>query len=61
VKRLLPADELGKRVLPFDKTGKRLPGLIENTKLTVIEGGPHGIAWAHADQVNNALLEFIHG
>ena len=49
------------RVLPFDKTGKRLPGLIENTKLTVIELGPHGIAWTHADQVNNALLEFIHG
>jgi non-heme chloroperoxidase len=47
------------RVLPFAKTGKRLPGLIENVKLTVIEGGPHAIAWTHADQVNKALLEFI--
>ncbi len=47
------------RVLPFPKTGERLPGLIKDVKLTVIEGGPHAIAWTHADQVNKALLEFI--
>ena len=47
------------RVLPFPKTGDRLPGLIKDVKLTVIEGGPHAIAWTHADQVNKALLEFI--
>jgi len=28
-------------------------------ELTVIEGGPHAIAWTYADQVNNALLKFI--
>jgi len=47
------------RVLPFDKTGKRLTGLIKDVKLVVIEGGPHAIAWTHADQVNRALYEFI--
>ena len=47
------------RVLPFDKTGKRLPGLIKDVKLVVIEGGPHAIAWTHADQVNRALYEFL--
>jgi pimeloyl-ACP methyl ester carboxylesterase len=47
------------RVLPFDKTGKRLPGLIKDAQLVVIEGGPHAIAWTHADQVNNALLKFM--
>ena len=47
------------RVLPFDKTGKRLPGLIANVDLQVIEGGPHGIPWTHADQVNKALLGFL--
>jgi non-heme chloroperoxidase len=47
------------RVLPFPNTGKRLPGLIKNMELTVIEGGPHAIAWTHADQVDNALLTFI--
>ena len=47
------------RILPFANTGKRLPGLIKDIKLTVIEGGPHAIAWTHADQVNQALLAFL--
>jgi non-heme chloroperoxidase len=47
------------RVLPFDKTGKRLPGLIKDVKLEVIAGGPHGIPWTHADEVNKALLDFV--
>jgi pimeloyl-ACP methyl ester carboxylesterase len=47
------------RVLPFDKTGKRLPGLIKDVKLVVIQGGPHAIAWTHADQVNGALFDFL--
>jgi non-heme chloroperoxidase len=46
-------------ILPFDKTGKRLPGLIKNVQLVVIEGGPHAIAWTHADQVNRALYQFL--
>jgi pimeloyl-ACP methyl ester carboxylesterase len=47
------------RVLPFDKTGQRLTGLIKDVKLVVIEGGPHAIAWTHADQVNRALYQFL--
>ena len=47
------------RILPFANTGKRLPGLIKDIKLTVIEGGPHALAWTHADQVNQALLAFL--
>jgi non-heme chloroperoxidase len=47
------------RVLPLDKTGKRLPGLIKDIELVVIEGGPHAISWTHADQVNQALVQFI--
>jgi non-heme chloroperoxidase len=47
------------RVLPYDKTGKRLPGLIKNAQLVTVEGGPHAIAWTHADQVNRALLDFM--
>jgi non-heme chloroperoxidase len=46
-------------VLPFDKTGKRLPGLIADVDLVVIQGGPHGIPWTHADEVNQALLNFL--
>ena len=47
------------RILPFVNTGKRLPGLIKDIKLTIIEGGPHAIAWTHADRVNQALLGFL--
>ena len=25
----------------------------------VVEGGPHGIPWTHADQVTTALLDFL--
>ena len=47
------------RVLPYPKTGQRLPGMLKDLQMDVIEGGPHGIAWTHADQVNAALLKFI--
>jgi pimeloyl-ACP methyl ester carboxylesterase len=47
------------QVLPFDKTGQRLPGLIKDVRLVVVEGGPHAIAWTHAEQVNKALLDFL--
>jgi pimeloyl-ACP methyl ester carboxylesterase len=47
------------RVLPYEKTGKRLPGLIKDMELVTVEGGPHGIAWTHASQVNDALLRFV--
>jgi len=47
------------RVLPFPNTGRRLPGLIKDMELLAIEGGPHAIAWTHADQVNRALQDFL--
>jgi non-heme chloroperoxidase len=47
------------RILPFPKTGQRLPDLIDDCELVAIEGGPHAISWTHADQVNDALLQFV--
>jgi non-heme chloroperoxidase len=47
------------RVLPYEATGSRLPALLKNTRSTVIAGGPHAIIWTHADEVNQALLDFI--
>jgi non-heme chloroperoxidase len=47
------------RILPFPSTGQRLPGLIADVQLTVIKDGPHAITWTHADQVNQALLDFL--
>jgi len=56
---MLVIDGNADRVLPYDKTGKRLPGLIKDMQLVTIDGGPHAIAWTHADQVNRALLGFL--
>ncbi|MBZ5531472.1 MAG: alpha/beta hydrolase [Acidobacteriia bacterium] len=47
------------RILPLAATGKRTAELVKGSKLVVIEGGPHGLTWTHADEVNAALLEFI--
>jgi non-heme chloroperoxidase len=47
------------QVLPYAKTDERLAGLISDVPMVVIAGGPHAIAWTHADQVNDALLQFM--
>jgi non-heme chloroperoxidase len=47
------------RILPYPNTGQRLPGLVRDMELIVIDGGPHAIAWTHADRVNTALLQFL--
>jgi non-heme chloroperoxidase len=47
------------RILPYEATAARLPGLIKDLRSVRIPGGPHNIAWTHADEVNQALLEFV--
>lgn len=47
------------RVLPYEATSRRLPALLNNARSIVIAGGPHAIIWTHADEVNQALLDFI--
>ena len=46
------------RVLPYEATSQRLPALLKNARSTLIAGGPHAIIWTHADEVNQALLDF---
>jgi non-heme chloroperoxidase len=47
------------RILPPAATGDRLPPLIRNVRHVNIEDGPNAIIWTHADQVNQALIDFI--
>jgi non-heme chloroperoxidase len=47
------------RILPVRATGKRLATLIIGAQLEVIAGGPHGIVWTHAEEVNGAILDFL--
>jgi non-heme chloroperoxidase len=47
------------RTLPLASTSKRLPDLIKNSRLVVIEDGPHAIPWTHADKVTPEILSFL--
>jgi pimeloyl-ACP methyl ester carboxylesterase len=47
------------RILPLSATGKRTAELVKGSKLVIVEGGPHGLTWTHAEKVNSALLDFI--
>jgi pimeloyl-ACP methyl ester carboxylesterase len=47
------------QILPIEATGKRTAALIPGAVLHVVEGGPHGLNWTHATEVNTALLKFL--
>jgi non-heme chloroperoxidase len=47
------------RICPFEATGKRTAGAIKGSSLVVVKGGPHGLNWTHAGELNRALLEFL--
>ncbi len=47
------------RTVPYEASGKRMPQYLKLTRLITIEGGPHGIFWTHAEEVNRHLLTFL--
>jgi non-heme chloroperoxidase len=47
------------RILPIAATGKRTPEFVGRSRLAVIRGGPHGLNWTHAEEVNRELLAFL--
>jgi pimeloyl-ACP methyl ester carboxylesterase len=47
------------RVLPLAGTGKRTQECVKGSRLVVIKGGPHGLNWTHAEEVNRELLTFL--
>ncbi len=47
------------RILPPDATSRRQAKMIKNVELVELPGGPHGVLWTHADQVNSALVKFL--
>jgi pimeloyl-ACP methyl ester carboxylesterase len=47
------------RILPIAITGQRTAHLVTGSKLITVPGGPHGLNWTHAEQVNRELLAFL--
>jgi non-heme chloroperoxidase len=47
------------QILPLETTGSRMPALIPGSILHVVHGGPHGLNWTHAPEVNKELLSFL--
>jgi non-heme chloroperoxidase len=47
------------RIVPIQYSGKRMSEYVKGSKLVVIPGGPHGIAWTHSEMVNRELLNFL--
>ena len=46
-------------LVPFEASGKRTHALLDDCRLALIEGAPHGFNTTHAEQLNGALLEFL--
>lgn len=46
-------------IVPIEVSGQRSADMIDDSKLVVIEGGPHGLNVTHAEQFNKALLDFL--
>jgi pimeloyl-ACP methyl ester carboxylesterase len=47
------------RILPLAATGQRTHQAIKTSRLAVVKGGPHGLNWTHAEEVNRELLAFL--
>ena len=46
-------------IVPFEVSGQRSAEAISDSTLHVVEGGPHGFNTSHANELNQALLEFL--
>jgi len=47
------------RILPPDATSRRQARMIKGSQFVELAGGPHGVLWTHADQINKELVRFL--
>lgn len=47
------------RILPITATAIRTQKAVKGSRLAVVKGGPHGVTWTHAEEVNHELVEFL--
>ena len=47
------------RILPSDASSRRQAKMIKNARFVELKGGPHGVLWTHAEQINSELVRFL--
>ncbi len=47
------------RILPFKSTAVPLSEKLKEAQFIEINGGPHGLFWTHAEEVNQEILKFL--
>jgi pimeloyl-ACP methyl ester carboxylesterase len=47
------------RIVPIGASGIRTHQAVKGARLVVVENGPHGVNWTHAERVNRDLLDFL--
>lgn len=47
------------RMLPIDATGRPFRAMLPGAEYVETDGAPHGLLWTHADEVTQALLDFL--
>lgn len=47
------------RIVPLPISGQKTAASIPGSKFVSIPGAPHGLNWTHADELNQALLQFL--
>lgn len=47
------------RILPPAASSRRQAKMIKNVRFVELAGGPHGVLWTHAEQINAELVRFL--
>ena len=47
------------RIVPIEVSGQRTHELVAGSKFVPIQDAPHGLNWTHAEELNQALIDFL--
>ena len=47
------------QIVPLDVSAKRVHQMVDQSRLEVIEGAPHGLNYTHTDKLNQLMLDFL--
>ena len=47
------------RIVPLPISGYRTAKMVKGSTMVVLKDAPHGFTWTHAEETNQALLEFL--